>query len=186
MRKNIVLGITGSIASYKACEIASALTKENFSVYVAMTAEALRFLTPLTFQHLTKNPVITDMFEAQEGFSPYHISLADKADLILVAPATANIIGKVASGICDDILSCTIISSTSPVLFAPAMNEKMYKNKIVQANIKRLKTLGYRFISPIKGKLACGYIGLGHIAEVDDIINAVKQILKRKAASKPR
>jgi len=179
MKKNVILGITGSIACYKGCEIANSLTKSGISVSVAMTKEAMEFITPLTFRQLTNNPVITDMFSAPEEFDPVHISLADKADLMLVAPATANIIGKVASGICDDILSCTIVSSDAPTIFAPAMNTKMYKNRIVQDNIKKLTKHGYKFVGPIKGALACGYSGLGHIAKTGDIIKAVKSILSR-------
>lgn len=183
MKKNIVLGVTGSIAAYKACEMASRLAKEGFVVFTVLTREAQNFITPLTFMNLTRNPVITDMFDTPGEFSPAHTSLADKADLILVMPATANLIGKIASGICDDMLSCTIISSTAPVILVPAMNEKMYKNKIVQENIRRLKGTGYTFVGPIRGDLACGHKGLGHIAEVGEVLSRVKKVLneKRKA-----
>lgn len=180
MKRNIVLGVTGSIAAYKACEIASLMTKEGFSVSVVMTREAQNFITPLTFMNITRNPVITDMFDAPGEFSPAHTSLADRADLILVMPATANLIGKVASGICDDMLSCTIISSMAPVILVPAMNEKMYENKIVQANIKKLREIGYIFVGPIKGRLACGHEGLGHIAETEEVLRQVKKTLNEK------
>ncbi len=180
MKKNIVLGVTGSIAAYRACEVASRITKEGFSVFTVLTKEAQNFITPLTFMNITKNPVITDMFDTPGEFSPVHTSLADKTDLILVMPATANLIGKIASGICDDMLSCTIISSTAPVILVPAMNEKMYRNKIVQENIRRLKGIGYRFVGPIKGRLACGYEGLGHIAETEEVLRQVKKMLNEK------
>lgn len=177
MKNNIVLGVTGSIACYKACEIANLLAKSGFLVSVVMTKEALEFITPLTFRHITKNPVITDMFNTPDEFSPVHTSLADRADLILIAPATANIIGKIASGICDDILSATVVSSEAPIIFAPAMNEKMYENKIVQENIRKLKSLGYKFVGPIKGALACGHTGIGHIAKIEEIVDEVKKAL---------
>ncbi|MFH0839106.1 MAG: flavoprotein [Candidatus Omnitrophota bacterium] len=179
-KKNIVLGVTGSIAAYKACIIASQLMKEAYSVFVMMTREAREFISPLTFQYLTQNPVATDIFLEPREFNPAHTSLADKADLIVVAPATAHSIGKIAHGLCDDIVTCTIIASSAPVLFAPAMNEKMYYNTMVQENIEKLKSLGYKFIGPVKGRLACGYTGMGHIAEPCDIVQEAKNLLARK------
>ena len=174
----VVLGVTGSIAAYKACEIISLLKKDSINVEVILTKEAAEFVAPLTFQTLSQNKVITDMFEAPDEWSPVHTSLADRADAILIAPATANIIGKLAGGICDDMLSCTVFASKVPVLIAPAMNEKMYKHEIVQENIAKLKKTGYKFIGPVKGHLACGCNDIGHIAEVSEIVKEVKRLLK--------
>lgn len=176
--KEIIVGVTASIAAYKACEIVNNLKKQLYSVTVLMTKEAKEFVTPLTMQTLSGNKVITDMFELPEEWSPVHTSLADKADLILVVPATANIIGKLASGVCDDILTCTIFASEAPVLIAPAMNEKMYEHNIVQDNIAKLKKTGYHFIGPIKGHLACGHEAIGHLAKVEDILSEAKRLLK--------
>ncbi len=176
--KTVVLGVTGSIAAYRACDITSRLTKESIDVHVVLTAEALKFVTPLTFQTLSRNKVIMDMFDTPEEWSPRHTALADKADLVLVAPATANIIGKISAGICDDMLSCVIFATKAPVLLAPAMNEKMYKNTIIQENIEKLKKAGYKFTGPIRGRLACGHEDIGHIQETKSIISEVKRLLK--------
>ncbi|MFA6078430.1 MAG: flavoprotein [Candidatus Omnitrophota bacterium] len=175
---SVILGVTGSIAAYKACDLVSLLKKDGFDVTVLLTKEALEFVTPLTFETLSGNKVITDMFELPASRSPIHTSLADRADIIVVAPATANLIGKLACGICDDILSCTIFATDAPVLIAPAMNDKMYKHKIVQANIEKLKGTGYHFIGPIKGHLACGHEDIGHIAGSADIIQEVMRLVK--------
>jgi len=177
-KKTVVLGVTGSIAAYRACEIISALRKEDVSVRVILTKEAHEFITPLSLQTLSRNKVLTDMFDLPEEWDPVHTSLADKADLILVAPATANVIGKIAGGICDDLLTCVIFASSGPVLIAPAMNEKMYKNKIVQANIEKLRSAGYKFIGPIKGRLACGHEDMGHISDTADIVKEAKKLLR--------
>lgn len=177
-KRFIVLGVTGSIAAYKACEIVSRLTKEDADVQVLLTKEAAEFVTPLTFQTLSANRVVTDMFDEPEEWEPAHTSMAERADLILIAPATANIIGKLACGICDDILTCVVFASNSPVLIAPAMNGKMYKHDIVQANIARLKRIGYKFIGPVKGRLACGAEDIGHIADVEDIVDEAKRLSK--------
>ena len=177
-KKDIVLGVTASIAAYKACDIINNLKKLGFNVIPLMTEDAKNFISPLTLQTLAGNKVIDNMFTPPEQFNPVHTSLAEKADLVLIAPATASIIGKIASGICDDILSCTVISTTAPVLIAPAMNEKMYKNSIVAGNIAKLEGLGYKFIGPIKGHLACGYSGIGHIADVEEIVSEAKKVLK--------
>ena len=174
--KTVILGVTGSIAAYKACELTSLLKKEGFYVKVLLTREAKEFVTALTLQTLSQNKVIMDMFESPEEWNPIHTSLAEEADLILIAPATANIIAKLASGICDDILTCTIFASDAPVLIAPAMNDKMYGHKIVQENIAKLKKTGYRFIGPIKGHLACGCEAVGHIADLADIIAEAKRL----------
>lgn len=176
-KKTVILGVTGGIAAYKACEIVSRLIKLNINVQVVMTQSAQEFVRPLVFQSLTNQPVITDMFEKPSTWDIEHISLAQKADLFLIAPATANIIGKVANGIADDMLSTTIMATKAPVVFAPAMNTAMYQNKIVQKNISSLKELGYYFINPSEGRLACGDVGIGKLASVDTIVEEVLQIL---------
>lgn len=177
-KKTIILGVTGSIAAYKACEIITTLTKDSMDVHVLLTKEAKEFITPLTLQTLSHNKVIADMFELSTEWNPVHTALADKTELVLIAPASANIIGHLANGICDDILSCVVFATKAPVLIAPAMNEKMYKHKVVQENITKLKKIGYKFIGPIKGSLACGCVDIGHLAEVKDIVNEAKRLLK--------
>ena len=169
-KKCVVLGVTGGIASYKALDIVSKLKKLNYDVNVIMTKSALQFIHPLPFQSLSGNMVSKDMFEEPKAFEIQHISLAKKADMILVAPATANIIGKVANGIADDMLSTTIMAATCPVVFVPAMNTNMYKNPIVKNNIEKLKGFGYEFINPISGRLACGDVGEGKMADTEDIL----------------
>lgn len=195
-KKNIVLGVTASIAIYKACEIIRRLIKDNLDVSVVMTKNAAELVSPRVFSSLSGGRVYPhtnysarekgaigvgvycDEFRSSANCKIEHISLAKRADLVLIAPATANIIGKIASGIADDLLSTTIMATRALVLIAPAMNENMYKNKIVQANIKRLKSLGYKFIEPKIGKLACGDVGVGHLAEVETIVRQVKRYLK--------
>ncbi|MDP4088487.1 MAG: bifunctional phosphopantothenoylcysteine decarboxylase/phosphopantothenate--cysteine ligase CoaBC [Bacillota bacterium] len=164
-KRNVVLGVSGGIAAYKALDVVSALRKKGINVDVIMTEHAAKFVTPLTFQSLSANSVIVDMFDEPKVWEIQHISLAKKADLILVVPATANIIGKVANGIADDMLSTTIMASKAPVLFAPAMNTVMYVNPIVQQNIERLKSIGYEFIEPASGILACGDEGKGKLPD---------------------
>ena len=177
MKKEIVLGITGSIAAYKACDIISALRKEGFSLTCVMTKEAHEFVTLLSVQTLSQNEVHTDMFKPPAQWNPLHTSLAERADLILIAPATANVIGKLASGVCDDLLSSVVFSAKVPVLIVPAMNERMYAHRIIAENVKKLKAIGYKFVGPVKGHLACGHVGVGHIAPVEDIVRAVKKLL---------
>ncbi len=174
----VILGVTGSIAAYKACEIVSALRKDGIAVDCVMTKEALEFVTPLTFQTLSGSKVTTDMFETPDEWNPLHTSLAGKAGLVLIAPATANVIGKLAAGICDDILTCVVFATKAPVLIAPAMNVHMYKHKVVQENIAKLKSIGYKFIGPVKGHLACGCDDIGHIAPVKDIVAEAKRLLR--------
>ncbi|MDO8536277.1 MAG: flavoprotein [Candidatus Omnitrophota bacterium] len=176
--KTVVVGVTASIAAYKACEIVNLLRKESFDVRVILTKDALEFVTPLTLQTLSGNKVLSSMFESPEKWSPVHTSLADSASLILIAPATANVIGKLANGICDDLLTCVTYASKAPVLIAPAMNENMYEHKMVAANIAKLEKIGYSFVGPVKGHLACGHDAIGHIAPVPEIIKEVKKILK--------
>lgn len=167
--KCVVLGVTGGIAVYKALDIVSTLVKKDIDVRVVMTEAATEFVTPLSFQSLSKNQVIVDMFAEPKSWEIQHISLAKRADLMLIAPATANIIGKVANGIADDMLSTTIMATRAPVVFALAMNTNMYENKIVQNNIAKLKDFGYEFIKPASGRLACGDVGKGKLEKVDVI-----------------
>jgi len=177
MAKNIILGLTASIAIYKACDITRRLKDERFSVTVVMTKEATELISPIVFQALSGNKVYHALFAETDVWEIEHVSLADKADLILVAPATANIIAKISSGICDDLLTCIISATKAPVLIAPAMNDNMYKNKIAQENIKRLKGLGYKFIAPKEGLLACGKKGIGCLADVETIVKEAKKNL---------
>lgn len=177
--KNIVLGVTGSIAAYKSCDIIRRLKDNGARVEVIMTKDAEEFITPLSLQTLSGSKVHRGMFDlTAEEYNVEHVSLADKADAILIAPATANIIGKVANGLCDDLLSCVIMATQAPVVFAPAMNDGMYNNKILQDNIAKLKNTGYKFIGPVKGKLANGKVGIGHLAEIDTIVQEVAKIIK--------
>ncbi|OQX54436.1 MAG: hypothetical protein B5M48_00975 [Candidatus Omnitrophica bacterium 4484_213] len=171
MIKDIIVGVSGSIAAYKAIEIVNQLTKKGSNVQVVMTSVATKFVSPLTFQTISKNPVFIEMFEKNK--EPLHISLAERAGLILLAPATANIIGKLANGICDDLLTNIVIATKAKVLLAPAMNDNMYQNAIVQENIKRLQKRRYQFISPVYGDLACGEKGEGHLASVETIVEVV-------------
>ena len=178
-KKHVIVGVTGSIACYKALDIIRDIRKIGLSVEVILTKEAEEFIRPILFQAISDNRVITsDLFKLPEEWEVEHISLAEKADVVLVAPATANIIGKVAGGICDDMLSCTICATRAPVLFAPAMNSLMYKNKIVQENIQRLKKAGYYFTGPIKGKLACGKEGIGHIQDKEVILKEIRGLTR--------
>ncbi|MFQ5951957.1 MAG: flavoprotein [Candidatus Omnitrophota bacterium] len=177
MNKNILLGVTGSIASYKACDLIGLLRKKGYSVRCAMSKDAKWFVTPLTLATLTEKEVAKKMFPSPERRDPAHISLADEADLILIAPATADVIGKIASGVCDDILTCTVFASDRPVIFAPAMNDKMYNNPVVQDKITYLKEKGYHFVDPVVGRLACGREGIGHLAPLDTIIKKVESVL---------
>lgn len=171
--KNIVLGVTGGIAAYKAADIVSRLKKLGAQVYVIMTESSTQFIQPLTFQSLSQNYVVTDMFEDPKTWDVEHIALAKRADLFLVAPATANIVGKVAHGIADDMLSTTIMATVAPVYFALAMNTKMYENPILQNNVKLLESYGYQFILPDSGRLACGDIGSGKLADPERIVECV-------------
>ncbi len=177
-QKNIILGVTASIAIYKACELVRRLKEENFSVTVVMTEEAQELIKPVVFQALSGNKVYRDLFAEPDAWEIEHISLAEKAGLVLIAPATANIIAKIAAGISDDLLTCIVLATTAKILIAPAMNENMYLNKITQENIKKLKILGYKFVEPRKGRLACGKFGTGCLAEVETIVKEVKKIVR--------
>lgn len=171
--KTVVIGVSGGIAVYKALDVISKLRKKDINVHVIMTKSATEFVTPLTFQSLSQNMVITDMFAEPKAWEIQHISLAKKADLVVIVPATANIIGKVANGIADDMLSTTIMATKAPVIFAPAMNTNMYNNPIVQDNMNRLKSFGYEFISPASGRLACGDVGDGKLQDTDLIAETI-------------
>ena len=176
-KKNIILGVTASIAIYKACEIIRRLQDQSFAVTVIMTEEARELIRPVVFQSLSGNRVYGSLFGDTDVWEIEHVSLAQKGDLVLVAPATANIIAKISSGICDDLLTCVISATQRPVVICPAMNEGMYKNKIVQENIKKLKGCGIRFIEPVKGRLACGKVGVGCLADVGVIVKEVMRIV---------
>ncbi|MCT4545315.1 MAG: bifunctional phosphopantothenoylcysteine decarboxylase/phosphopantothenate--cysteine ligase CoaBC [Vallitalea sp.] len=175
--KTIVIGVSGGIAVYKMCDVVSRLKKLNANVHVIMTKSATEFVSPLTFQSLSMNPVVVDMFEKIQKWDIEHISLAKSADLFLVSPATANIIGKIVNGIADDMLSTTVMATKAPVIIAPAMNTNMYNNPIVQNNITKLKEFGYNFIDPEQGRLACGDLGIGKLANVTTIIESITNTL---------
>ena len=169
------MGVTGCIAAYKAASVASALTKRGAEVTTIMTAAARKFVTPLTFRTLTGRPVITDLFDERAVGEPAHVSVAEAADVIVIAPATADIIGKLASGICDDMLTCTVTAADAPVIIAPAMNDRMYKKRVVQQNIRKLKRWGVSFVGPEKGRLASGKIGVGRMSEPDKVVAAIEK-----------
>ena len=177
--KNIVLGITGGIAAYKAADLASKLTQAGAEVNVVMTESATEFISPLTFRALTHRPVVTSMFELSSEFSVEHVALAEAADVIVIAPATANIIAKMTAGIADDMLTCTVLATEAPVIVAPAMNVNMWQNPITQENIAKLKARGITIVDPEYGRLASGRMGMGRLAEVSDIIGTIKQVLGR-------
>ena len=180
MSKCVVIGVTGGIAVYKALDVISALRKKDIEVHVIMTESASKFGNPLTFQSISQNMVVTDMFAEPKAWEIQHISLAQKADLMLIAPATANVIGKISNGIADDMLSTTVMAPKAKVLIAPAMNTNMYQNPIVQNNISKLKDFGYKFIEPASGRLACGDIGIGKLADVNTIVERVIEELEDK------
>lgn len=178
--KKILLGITGGIACYKSAELVRLLVKNNATVNVVMTASATRFVTPLTFQTLSMNPVLTDTFDTAHGVEIKHISLPQECDLFVIAPATANIIGKIASGIGDDLLTSMVLASTKPVLIVPSMNNFMWENKIVQENIKKLKEHGFLIMEPDEGFLACGYEGKGRMPEAERILDEIIKCMTKK------
>jgi len=177
--KFIVLGVTGSIAAHKAIDITSQLTKQGADVHVVMTADALRFVTPLPFKTLSRHPVVTDLYDEEEGWKPTHITLADEANLLLIAPATANLIAKLAHGIADDALTCIALalSPAAKMVIAPAMNGKMWQHAATQANVAALRARGVEFVGPDSGMLSCGYEGLGRLVPVEQITKHVQQLL---------
>jgi len=178
--KKIVLGVTGGIAAYKAAELVRELVRAKAQVFVIMTRSAREFVTPLTFQTLSGNPVSTDLFSLIEESEIGHISLADRADILVIAPATANIIGKIAGGIADDMLSTVVFATQAPVLLAPAMNVHMWENPICRENLQKLRARGYHFIDPEAGELACGYEGKGRLAEIPAIVEEIRSLLTPK------
>ena len=181
--KHIVLGVTGGIAAYKACDIASRLRKKGAHVHVIMTEHACEFVRPLTFETLTNEPVVTDMFRRDKPWEVEHVSLAKLADLFIIAPATANIMAKTAAGIADDMLSTTILAARCPMLFAPAMNSAMWLNPVTQRNLSLLKDMGIGFVGPASGNLACGDQGVGRMSEPEDIVFNAEMMLTDKDLS---
>jgi phosphopantothenoylcysteine synthetase/decarboxylase len=179
-RKTILVGVTGSIAAFKAADLVSKLVKNGHDVFVIMTHGARQFITPLTLQTLSRNPVMTDVFEEKEGWRPGHIDLADRADLLLVAPATANIIAELACGLAGNPLTEIALATRAPLLIAPAMNGKMWLHAATQSNVATLKSRGAEFIGPEEGMLACGYEGIGRLLDVDDIISRAGELAAQK------
>ena len=175
--KTIVLGITGGIAAYKAADIASKLTQAGAAVEVVMTESATKLITPLTLRNITGRPVVTDMFELASEYSVEHIALAEAADAVLIAPATANTIAKLAVGIADNMLGCVVLATRAPVVIAPSMNDNMYQNSITQENLSRLKERGFTMVDPEYGRLASGKMGWGRLAETGKIIEAIEQVV---------
>lgn len=176
-QKTIILGVTGSIAAHKAVDVCSQLVKAGAEVHVVMTRDAQEFITPLPFKTLSRNPVVINLYDEEKGWRPAHIRLADEADLILVAPATANTLAKLAQGQADDALGCIALAANpaAKMLLAPALNGKMWEHPATQANVALLKDRGAQFIGPAAGDLACGYEGLGRLAPVEEIVETTLQ-----------
>ena len=179
-QKSIVLGVTGSIAAYKSAELASLLVKQNHNVFLVMTTDATEFITPLTLQTLSKNPVMTNFFDEKENWRPGHIELADNADLLLIAPATANVIAELAHGLANHPLTAIALATRAPILLAPAMNGKMWEHPATKENVATLGGRGVEFIGPEAGMLACGYEGLGRLWKVDEIALRAEFLLARQ------
>lgn len=179
-RQTIVLGVTGSIAAYKSAELASLLVKQGHEVFVVMSNDATEFITPLTLQTLSKNAVITSFFDEKENWRPGHIELADRANLLLIAPATANIISELAHGLAGHPLAAIALATRAPMLIAPAMNGKMWQHPATKSNVEVLKSRGAEFIGPEEGMLACGYEGIGRLWKVDDIAFRAEFFLARQ------
>ncbi len=177
----VIVGVAGGIAAYKVCSVVSGLVQRQAGVTVAMTESATRFVGPLTFQTLSARPVLTSLWTAETAHDAQHIHLTETADLFLVAPATANLIGKIAAGIADDLVSTLVLSTACPVVLAPSMNTRMFENPIVQRNIRQLEELGYEMIAPESGWLACRTVGAGRLAEPDRIVNTLVSHLTRQA-----
>ncbi|MGA2158218.1 MAG: bifunctional phosphopantothenoylcysteine decarboxylase/phosphopantothenate--cysteine ligase CoaBC [Dehalococcoidia bacterium] len=178
--KTIVLGITGSIAAYKAADLAARFTKDGFRVDAVFTESAMKFASPMTVRNLTGRPVVTTMWELSTEFSVEHVALSEAADVVLVAPASANIIARLANGIADDMLTCTVLATKAPVIIAPAMNDNMWANQVTQDNVAKLKKRGFIFVGPAYGRLASGKIGLGRLTELDEIYGVTLQVLGKK------
>lgn len=177
--RRIVMGVCGGIAAYKVADLVSKLAQGGTGVTVAMTPEAQQFVAPLTFQALSGKPVYTDIFTLPQSSDPQHIRVTEEADLMIVAPATAHMLAKVASGLCDDIVSLLICAAACPVLFAPAMNNRMWENAIVRHNVARLKAFGYHFVGPEEGWLACRSVGPGRMSEPAAILEAATALLAK-------
>ncbi len=177
--KNIVLGVSGSIAAHKAVDLASFLTKAGYTLYVVLTADAQRFVTALPFKTLSHHPVVTDLYDEEEGWQPTHIYVADEADVLVIAPATANIIAKLAHGIADNALTCISLAlkREAKLILAPAMNGKMWEHPATQQNVATLKSRGAIFVGPDEGMLSCGYEGMGRLAPVETIGHTVLKAL---------
>jgi phosphopantothenoylcysteine decarboxylase len=178
--KSIVLGVTGSIAAYKSAELVSLLVKQGHDVFVVMTSDATEFITPLTLQTLSKNPVTTSFYDEKENWRPGHIELADRADLLLIAPATANIVAELAHGLASHPLAAIALATRAQILLAPAMNGKMWEHPATKENVEKLKARGVEFIGPEEGMLACGYEGVGRLWKVNDIAFRVEFLLARQ------
>jgi phosphopantothenoylcysteine synthetase/decarboxylase len=180
----VLLGVTGSIAAHRAVDLASLLTKEGCAVHVVLTADAKRFVTPLPFKTLSRNPVVSDLYDETEGWQPSHIKLADEAALLLLAPATANSIAKLALGLANDALSCIALAlnPNAPILVAPAMNGKMWLHPATQQNVATLKQRGVEFIGPETGVLACGYEGIGRLWDIEKIAARTLELLAQARA----
>jgi phosphopantothenoylcysteine synthetase/decarboxylase len=178
--KSIVLGITGSIAAYKSAELASLLVKQGHQVFVVMTQDAIEFISPLTLRTLSKNPVTTSFFDEKESWRPGHIELADRANLLLIAPATAHIMAELAHGLANHPLAAIALATRASILLAPAMNGKMWSHPATMENVEKLKSRGVEFIGPEEGMLACGYEGLGRLWKVDDIAFRAEFLLARQ------
>ncbi len=181
---NIVLGITGSIAAFRAADLASKLVKLGHTVRVVMTADAQKFISPLTLQTLSRNPVTTDLFDEKPGWGPGHIELADSADLLLIAPATAHIIAELAHGLAGHALAAIALATPAPLVLAPAMNGKMWLHPATKQNVKTLRSRGVRFIGPEEGLLACGYEGIGRLWPVEGIVDFVAKAAAKAGSSK--
>jgi len=177
--KSVVLGVTGSIAAYKAVELASQLTQAGARVEVIMTEAATEFIAPLTFRNITGKPVVTKMFELASEYSVEHVALAEAADVVVIAPATADIIARIAVGIADDMLCCTVLATKAPIIVAPAMHAAMYDNQVTQDNLAKLKAHGFIIVGPDYGRLASGGIGLGRLVDVNEILGTICQVLGR-------
>jgi phosphopantothenoylcysteine decarboxylase/phosphopantothenate--cysteine ligase len=175
--RTIIVGVTGSIAAFKAADLVSRLVKRGHEVHVVMTAAATHFITPLTLQTLSRNPVLESVFEEKAGWRPGHIDLADRAHLLLIAPATANTIASLAHGLANDALTEIALATLAPLLIAPAMNGKMWKHPATQANVALLGSRGAHFIGPEEGLLACGYEGLGRLWNIDEVVERAEQLL---------
>ena len=178
--RTIVLGVTGSIAAYKSAELASLLVKQGHQVFVVMSHDATEFITPLTLQTLSKNPVTTSFFDEKENWRPGHIELADRANLLLIAPATANVIAELAHGLASHPLAAIALATRAPILIAPAMNGKMWLNAATVENVEKLKSRGVEFIGPEEGMLACGYEGIGRLWKIDEIAFRTEFMLARQ------